>query len=253
MRALIWLATVSVLIYLAACAALYFFQSALIYFPTPAASFSARNQMELAVDGARLQITTRSSSGASAIIYFGGNAEDVSASLPDLARAFPESALYLMNYRGYGGSTGSPAESVLQKDALALFDRVHARHTEVVVIGRSLGSGIAVQVAAQRPVARLVLVTPYDSFYELARRQFPFFPVGWLLTERYESTRYAPLVRAPTTLIAAERDEIIPRSNTDRLHAAFSQRVAKFIVLPNTSHNTISGHSLYPEALRGNL
>ena len=92
---------------------------------------------------------------------------------------------------------------------------------------------------------RLVLVTPYDSLQDLAAAQFPFFPVRWLLTDKYESGRYAPLVTAPTTIVAAERDEVIPRSSTDRLHARFALGVAKFIVLPGTGHNTISGNPLY--------
>jgi uncharacterized protein len=130
---------------------------------------------------------------------------------------------------------------------------VHAAHPNVVVIGRSLGTGVAIRLATQRPVARLVLVTPYDSIQDLAAAQFPFFPVRWLLTDKYESGRYAPLVTAPTTIVAAEHDEVIPRSSTDQLHARFSSGVAKFIVLPGTGHNTISDNPLYWEVLRGNL
>jgi len=120
-------------------------------------------------------------------------------------------------------------------------------------VGRSLGTGVAVRLAAQRPVARLVLVTPYDSLQDLAAAQFPFFPVRWLLEDKYESGRYAPLVTAPTTIVAAERDEIIPRASTDQLHARFPSGVARFIVLPGTGHNTISNNPLYLEILRGKL
>lgn len=241
------------MLYLALCAVLYFYQRSLIYFPQPSAFGSTSSTMKLAVDGADLRIAVRPQVGPQAVIYFGGNAEDVSASLPELAAAFPGHALFLMHYRGYGGSTGSPSEETLQKDALVLFDTVHSRHPEVVVVGRSLGSGIAIRLAAQRPVARLVLVTPYDSLQALAASIYPIFPVRWLLIDTYESGRYAPLVTAPTTVIAAERDEVIPRSSTDRLHARFAQGVAKFIVLPGTGHNTISNHRLYPELLRGSI
>jgi pimeloyl-ACP methyl ester carboxylesterase len=253
LRTVLWMLAAAVLIYAAACASMYYFQRSLIYFPQPAAFSSAASMMKLPVDGAQLNISVRPHAGPGAVIYFGGNAEDVSASLPELSTAFPESALYLMHYRGYGGSSGTPSEAALHQDALALFDKVHASHPDVVVIGRSLGSGIAIRLATLRPVARLVLVTPYDSLEGLARAQFPYMPVRRLLLDKYESDLHAPRVTAPTTLIAAERDDIIPRSSTDRLHARFAAGVARFIVLPNTGHNSVSANPLYLEALRGNL
>lgn len=243
----------ALLTYLALCAVLYFYQRSLIYFPQPSAFASSASTMKLPVDGAELRIAVRPQAGPKAVMYFGGNAEDVSASLPELSAAFPGHAVFLMHYRGYGGSTGSPSEAALQKDALLLYDNVRIQHPEVVVVGRSLGSGIAVRLAAQRPVARLVLVTPYDSLQDLAASLYPIFPVRWLLADKYESGRYAPLVTAPTILIAAERDDVIPRSSTDQLHARFAPGVAKFVVLPGTGHNTISNHPLYAELLRGSL
>ena len=231
--------------YLAACAGLFFFQRSLIYFPQPSASAQPASRMELAVDGARLHISVRPHSGSKALIYFGGNAEDVSASLPELAAAFPGRAIFLMHYRGYGGSSGSPTEAALHQDALALFDKVYSAHPEVLVVGRSLGSGVAVRLAARRPVERLALVTPYDSVQGIAAAQFPLFPVRWLLADKFESGRHAPRVTAPTIIIAAEHDEVIPRSSTHLLHARFAQGVAKFVVLPGTGHNTISANPLY--------
>jgi uncharacterized protein len=253
MRTFAAILAIAFTLYAAACAALYFFQRSLIYYPQRGASAHPATRMKLAVEGAELQISIRPHAGTKALVYFGGNAEDVSAGLSEMASAFPDSAIFLMHYRGYGGSSGMPSEAALQKDGLALFDQVHAGHPEVVVVGRSLGTGIAIRLAAQRPVARLVLVTPYDSLQDLAAAQFPLFPVRWLLSDKYESGRYAPLVSAPTTLIAAEHDEVIPRWSTDRLHARFAQGVAKFIVLPGTGHNTISDNPLYVPLLQGKL
>jgi len=244
MRSTVAVLVVAVFVYLGACAALFFFQRSLIYFPQPS-SLGSSSQIQLPVDGAELRVSVRPHAGPHALIYFGGNAEDVSVSLPSLSTAFPEHAIFLMHYRGYGGSSGAPSEPALQEDALKLFDKIHADHPNVVVVGRSLGSGIAIRLATQRPVSRLVLVTPYDSLQDLAAAQFPFFPVRWLLSDKYDSGRYAPLVTAPTTLVAAEHDEVIPRWSTDQLHARFAQGVARFIVLPGTSHNTISMSSLY--------
>ena len=251
MRTIAAVLALAAVVYLAACAALYFFQRSLIYFPQPSASSSAVSRMQLSVDGAQLQVTMRPHAGSKALIYFGGNAEDVSASLPELSLAFPDRAIFLMHYRGFGGSTGSPTEAALHQDALALFDKVREAHPEVVVVGRSLGSGVAVRLAAQRPLQRLVLVTPYDSVQDIAAAQFRIFPVRWMLADKFESGRYAPLVTAPTILVAAEHDEVIPRSSTDLLHARFAPGVAKFVVLPGTGHNTISANPLYFEMLRG--
>lgn len=253
MRILAVVLVVVLAVYLAAGAMLYYRQRSLIYFPQPSVSADPAYTMKLEVEGAELRIATRPHPGPAALIYFGGNAEDVSASLPELSAAFPQKAIFLMHYRGYGGSTGSPSEKALQQDALALFDSVRAQHPDVTVIGRSLGTGIAIRLATQRPVTRLVLVTPFDSLQDLAAAQFPFFPVRWFLTDKYDSGRYAPLVSAPTTIVAAQRDEIVPRASTDLLHARFSPGVAKFIVLPGTGHNSISSHPLYLDILRGRI
>lgn len=250
MRIVFTLIVFAAALYIAACAALYYFQRSLIYYPQPSASGPA-NRMNLRSGEVDLVISIRERPGPAAVIYFGGNAEDVSASLPELSQAFADRALYLMNYRGYGGSAGSPSEAVLHNDALALFDMAHANHQDIVVVGRSLGSGIAVRLAAQRPVSRLVLVTPYDSLQELAAAQFPLFPVRWLLSDKYESHQHAPGVAAPTTIVLAERDEVIPRASTERLFTRFAPGVAKLTVVPGTGHNTVSNHPLYLELLRG--
>jgi pimeloyl-ACP methyl ester carboxylesterase len=146
--------------------------------------------------------------------------------MPAFSVGFPDRAIYLLHYRGYGGSSGSPSEKALFADALILFDEVHAKHPDIDVVGRSLGSGIAVYVASLRQVTRLVLVTPFDSLQELAAHQYPYVPVRWLLLDKYESWRFAPHVTAPTLIIAAERDEIVPRASNELLQtpaACFSQ------------------------------
>ena len=250
-RTVIAFLAVAAFVYLGACAVLFFFQRSLIYFPHTSSMAGSAAQIKLPVDGAVLRVSVRPHPGPDALIYFGGNAEDVSASLPSLSTTFPNHAIFLMHYRGYGGSSGSPSEQALQEDALKLFDKIRAGHPNVVVVGRSLGTGIAIRLATQRPVSRLVLVTPYESLQDLAATQFPFFPVRWLLADKYESGRYAPQVTAPTTLVAAQHDEVIPRWSTDRLHARFPPGVARLVVLPGTGHNTISMHPLYLDIVRG--
>jgi uncharacterized protein len=189
--------------------------------------------------------------GPRALLYFGGNAENVAWSLPEFAGVFPEHSLYLLHYRGYGESTGKPSERAIHADALALFDRVHAAHPEVVVVGRSLGAAVAVRLASLRPVDRLVLVTPFDSLARIAARHYPFFPVRWLLKDRYEAWRDAQRVSAPTLLLVAEHDEIAPRVHAEALFAQFPPGVARLEVVAGAGHNTISDSLEYLGWLRG--
>ena len=237
-------------IYAAACLALLLLQRSLIYFPPATAAIEAPKISTVTVPGAEVIISERPHAGPRAIVYFGGNAEDVTMSLPALAEAFPDHALYLPHYRGYTGSTGKPTEAALVADALLLFDRVATRHTEVVLVGRSLGAGIALQVASLRPVHKLVLITPFDSLAALAARQFPYFPVRRLLRDRYDSVLYAPTIKAPTRVIAAGQDEIVPAQSTARLVARFAEGVATQKVIAGAGHNTISEGAGYVQALQ---
>jgi len=246
MRAiLIGLIAAAVIGYLAICVLLFVQQRSFIYLPQPRALGPTRGAQWLDSAGVRLQLSVRERPGAPALIYFGGNAEDVSLSLDELAGALPDHALYLLHYRAYGGSEGSPTEAALFEDALALHAYVSRRHSRVSVLGRSLGSGVATYLASQRDIERLLLVTPYDSVAAMARLQFPWLPVDWLLQDRYDSVARAPGIRMPTTLLVAERDEIIPDANSQKLLAAFAPGVAELHVLAGVGHNDIGRHPDY--------
>lgn len=240
-------------VYLGICAALFLLQRRLLYFPRPSACDCDGVMVRLPVEGQRILVCSRPREGSRALIYFGGNAEDVSCNMPGFSAALPDRAIYLLNYRGYGGSSGKPSERSLFEDGLTLYDDVHAKHSEIEVIGRSLGSGIAAYVASCRPVSKLVLVTPYNSIRELAASEFRWFPVRWLLLDKYESWRFAPRVNSPTLIIAAEHDEVVPRASTDALRSHFKSGLASMIVLPNTGHNTISDSPEYLPLIKGPL
>jgi pimeloyl-ACP methyl ester carboxylesterase len=232
-------------LYLAACAFLYSQQRQLLYYPTQLPPGAQAQTRTLRATGPRVLVSTRELPGARAVVYFGGNGEEVSRTLPLLQAAFPDRALYLLHYRGYSGSEGAPSEDGLVADAFELFDQVHARHAQVTVIGRSLGSGLAVHVASERPAAQLVLVTPYDSIVGIAAEQYPFMPVSLLMRDRYESFLYAPKVRAPTHIIAAGRDEIIPRASTAQLLGRFAPGIAHMTLVDGVGHNSISSDAHY--------
>lgn len=211
--------------YMVLCLLLYVLQRQLIYFPVPAA-FPPDNPLVLQQGQYQVLVSQRPRDSQHALLYFGGNAEDVSVSLAEFAQAFPNHALYLMHYRGYAGSEGKPSEQALVSDALALFDHIKQRHGDITVIGRSLGSAIAVQLAAKRSVQQLVLITPFDSLTALARQQFPVVPVHWLLKDRYESAKAAASVQTPTLLLVARDDEIIAAERSKALYQVFPPGVA---------------------------
>jgi pimeloyl-ACP methyl ester carboxylesterase len=250
LRTILILVTIAALIYIAVCLALFLAQRSFIYYPQPKSASDDSRALTLNINGERILVATRRGPGPDAVIYFGGNAEAVSHSLPTLADAFPERSVYAMNYRGYGGSTGKPSETALIADALSLFDRVHVDHPRIIVLGRSLGSGIAIRIASERPVERLVLITPYDSLMTIAAGQFRLFPLRWLMLDKFESWRYAPKVSAPTQLIAAQNDEIIPAASTDALYKHFPRSLATLNVIPGVGHNTISESPEYIPLLR---
>ena len=243
------LIAIALVVYAALCGTLYSLQRSLIYFPTPESRSSRAEALSIATDGAVLKVWRVSGSGDRAVIYFGGNAEDVAGNIAPFAAAFPGTAIYLVNYRGYGGSTGSPSEAALLADAEVVFDRVRVEHSRVAVIGRSLGSGVAVHLASVRDVSKLALVAPYDSVLRIAQRQLSFVPVSWLLKDRFDSLASAPLVRAPVLVLLAELDRVIPREHSERLVAAFAPGQAEVRTIAATNHDSISAVPEYARSL----
>jgi dipeptidyl aminopeptidase/acylaminoacyl peptidase len=176
------------------------------------------------------------------VVYFGGRSEEVSWIARDAGTLFPGMAVLAVNYRGYGDSQGDPAEQHLVEDGRMLFDwlaeRGHVDPARIAVVGRSLGSGVAVQVAMERAVHAVVLITPYDSILAIAKRRFRAVPVGYVLRHRFESVKYAALLKAPTYVLRAATDDIIPHSHTDLLVAKLGQLHLDEIV-PGSNHLNI--------------
>jgi hypothetical protein len=250
LRTLLTLIAAAGLAYVSLCAWLFATQRAQIYFRTPESDAPGATPLWLDRDGLRLKVWTVERPGPRAMLYFGGNAEDVAMSLPELEITSPGWSLYLMNYRGYGGSDGAPTEAGLYSDALALFDHVQARYPQVAVMGRSLGSAVGVHVASEREVDRLVLITPFDNFVSVGEAHFPVFPIRWLLRDRHDAASRAGRVRAPVLAVIAGDDEIIPRASAEALVAAFAPDQVRTVLLPGALHNSASLARGYLTAIR---
>lgn len=175
------------------------------------------------------------------LLYYGGNAESVGARAANAA-TWGRRALLLMDYRGYGASDGVPAERDLVADALAVYDAVTRRPdvdgASVALFGRSLGTGVAVQVASERPVQALVLVTPYDSVRAVAQAHYPLLPVGPLLRHPFDSLARASALQMPALFLVAEADTVIPPSHAWRLADAWAGPVER-VSFPGRGHNDL--------------
>jgi uncharacterized protein len=152
------------------------------------------------------------------IIYYGGNAEDIYYAAEQFEE-FGDTAALLVNYRGYGASTGAPGEKELFNDAIAIFDEITERYNpeKIYLMGRSLGSGVASYVAAQRSVTGVILITPFDSIAAIAKRRFPYLPVEMVLQHKFSSIKYATRFTAPSLVIYGGRDTTVLPSQTQKL------------------------------------
>jgi pimeloyl-ACP methyl ester carboxylesterase len=236
-------------LYAACCLLLYLGQRSFIYFPTAETSNPLAQELRIASDAESLQVWQLNPGAEQGIIYFGGNAEDVAGNTPLFVDLFAGQTVYLVNYRGYGGSSGSPSQAGLFADAEAVYDFVKQQHRGIHVIGRSLGSGVAVYLASVREVDKLVLVTPYDSIANIARKSMPLFPVSLLIKDRYDSSNLAPALQNQTLVLLAELDQVIPRASSEKLIDAFQPQLITRVVIDQADHNSIGMAASYRAAL----
>lgn len=162
--------------------------------------------------------------GHPVIVYFHGNGGNVSyrAARAQFFQAEGCGAL-MVEYRGYGGSTGEPSETNFMADARLMLDRLAAHGypaRRLVLFGESLGSGIAVALAAERPVAGLILDSPYTALVEVAAKRMPFLPVRLLMLDRFDSLSKIGKVRAPLLVIHGDADDGVPFEMGQKLYAA---------------------------------
>ena len=249
MKTIILLSGLAISVYLLIAVLLFVFQRAFLYFPTAklAHTFTI---VQFLNEEERVEVLVLNERQENAILYFGGNAESVVHSSPDFATAFPAHTVYLVNYRGYAGSSGKPTEKAFYADAQHIYDIIEKRHANVSVIGRSLGSGVATFLAATREIHRMALITPYDSIQRIAQDRFPIYPISILLKDKYNSVDRINAIESKTLVILAEHDNVIPLKYSVRLIEAFPQQQITVKTILGAGHNDLSDTDEYYLLLR---
>lgn len=184
---------------------------------------------------------------ASLIIYFGGNSDDATRFMLHIS-SLEDFDIVAFNYRGYMKSTGKPSEKALFDDALKIYDR-YSKNQKVIIIGRSLGSGVAVYLASKRKNSGVVLITPYYSIASLAQEKYPFLPINLLLKYKFDSMRYIKNIKSPISVILVKNDTTIPNKNSENLIKKI-KNLNSVITLEKTTHADVLNQIDFEKTLR---
>ncbi|MBV6488208.1 MAG: alpha/beta fold hydrolase [Pseudorhodoplanes sp.] len=238
--------------YIGFVAVMYFAQRWLMYFPetvrtAPAeAGFAQAEEIALtAADGERLLAWhVAPHAGRFVVVYYHGNGGALRHRPWRFAPLTSDgTGLVALSYRGYGGSSGHPSEQGLIADGRAAYDFAAARYgaERIVLWGESLGSGVAIAVAAERPVAALVLEAPYTSTVDIAAAIYPVIPVRWLMKDQFRSDERIGRIDAPLLVLHGERDRVIPIRFGARLFA-LAPGPKRFVRFPGAGHEDLGEH-----------
>ncbi|MCF8475571.1 MAG: alpha/beta hydrolase [Pseudolabrys sp.] len=242
-----WLAIVAVLGYGGVLAALYLLQRSVMY-PAPqtvrtapaAAGFAEAAEIGLdTADGEKAIVWhVPPRDGKPVVLFFHGNGEVLAWRVPRFRELVADgTGLVALSFRGYAGSTGSPSEAGLIADGEAAyrFAAAHYPAGRIVPWGYSLGSGVAVAIAATHPVAALVLEAPYTSAVDVAAAAFPYLPVRWLLCDRFHSDRRIAAVHAPVLIMHGVKDRVVSIRFGERLFA-LANEPKRMVRFPDGDH-----------------
>jgi hypothetical protein len=238
-------------------AAMYVLQRSIMYFPArslPTPAQAGVPDMDVVTlktnDGLELKAWFKPPQGSGdeakpTVVYFHGNGGGIAVrgvrARPYLDRGF---GVLLVEYRGYSENPGSPNEEGLYADgraSLAFVESEGLSLDRIVLLGESLGSGVAVQLATEFDVAAVVLEAPFTSTVDVAAGAYWFLPVRWLLKDRYESISKIASVRAPLFIVHGERDRVVPTRLGRQLFAAANDS-KEAVYFPNAGHNDLPAH-----------
>ena len=235
------------------------FQRSLLYFPDP--HNVAPDPSGPAVQVVRLETQDHEhlvawflppATGQPVILHFGGNGDSLVGET-DRLRLISKAGVGVLfvAYRGYSGSSGWPTETGLRLDALAAYAWLAQRYppSQIVIYGHSLGSGVAVWVAARRPARALVLESPFTSAVDVADLHYGFLPVRLLMWDRYDSADAIGKVRMPVLIVHGGQDDLIPIAMGRRLYGLANPPKA-FDAVPGGGHNDLPERGVYAQVWR---
>jgi uncharacterized protein len=238
------------LIYLLAALGMYVLQRHLQYFPSrasPTPEVVGLSDVQVAAlrtpDGETLVLWyVPAKAGQPTILFFHGNAGEIADRADRFAfyqrRGF---GVAFLSYRGFGGSTGTISETGLMIDANTAYDWLMAQGLppdRIVLVGESLGTGVAVQLAARKAVAAVVLEAPYAAAVDVAARIYPWLPVRLLMKDQFRSIDHIGVVTAPVLILHGTRDRVIPFASGQQLFAA-TTAPKQFEALTDAGHEAL--------------
>ncbi len=218
-------------------ATVFFMQEQMIYHPTPPIGLPADYGLK---NFEQVNITTsdnyklvawfhKPATARKALIYFYGNADSLQ-SYPQFLKKFADHGYMVLaiNYRGYGGSEGKPSEKGLYNDGRAAINFVseYIKSENIIVVGRSMGTGVTVQMATEFNLNAIVLISPYTSITDIAERLYPYLPIRLISTNRFDSLKKISNIAEPVLFIHGDLDNFIPLSNAQTLFDATKSRKA---------------------------
>jgi uncharacterized protein len=256
-----WLLIVVSVAYLGSLAVLYVKQRSIL-FPIPtvarttpqAAGFPQAEEHVLTTsDGEKVIVWhVPAKSGHAVILYFPGNGDSLAGRVASFKDVISDgTGLVALSYRGYAGSSGQPSEQGLLRDAAAAYAFTTARYSveRIVAWGFSLGTGVAVALAAEQPVGKLILEAPYTSTVDIGAAAFRFAPVRLMMRDPFRSDQRISRVTAPLLVMHGANDQTIPIIYGERLFA-LAREPKQFVRFAGGGHDNLDDFGAIETARR---
>ncbi len=176
------------------------------------------------------------------ILFFHGNSGNISSRPGKIMRYGQNNGILAISYRGMGGSTGAPSEKGFMIDAQTGYDWLLTNGVEpsqMILLGESLGTGVAVQLAAKNPVRAVGLEAPYASAIAIAANTYWYFPVNYLMKDQFRTIEFIDQVKAPIFITHGTEDRIVPYADSQMLFAKANEPKT-FVSVPNAGHEIIA-------------
>ncbi len=190
------------------------------------------------------------------ILYFHGNASDLSR-WGATAQYFTQYNydVFVIDYRTYGKSTGPLSEKAFYHDAQFCYDYLRENYEEqdIVLYGRSLGTGVATYLASENTPKNLILETPYYSLVDVAQRRFPIFPIRQLMRYEFPSFKFMKKVNCPVLILHGTNDEVVPLASGKMLRDISNSEQTIFVEVEGANHNNLIDYEAYHEAIKNQL